>query len=178
MSEKNPWKTLSTRKVYENPWICVREDEVIRPDGTHGIYGVIDTKIATGVVAVTPQNEVYLIGQYRYTVQEYSWEIVEGGAEPGEEALSCAKRELAEEAGLVAEYWEPLGEEVHVSNCCSSERCYLFLAKGLTSVPTRPDPTEILQIKKLPIAECLKLVDSGVIKDALSIIGLLRFSRI
>lgn len=173
----NPWKKTGSRQIYQNDWISVREDSVIRPDGSPGIYGVIDTRIATGVVALTEQNEVYLVGQFRYPTDQYSWEIVEGGADHGESPLNAVKRELIEEAGLIAEEWIQLGDEVHLSNCFSSEVCFLYLARGLSTTESSPDATEILQVKKVPFARCLEMLDSGEIKDAVSIIGLLRAER-
>jgi len=119
---KNPWTTLATRVVYTNPWITVREDKVLRPNGSPGIYGVVETRLATGVLALTPEEDCYLVGQYRYTMHEYSWELIEGGSDPGEDALAAAQRELREEAGLTARDWQPLGGEIHLSNCHSSER--------------------------------------------------------
>ena len=173
----SPWRTLSSREVYDNPWIRVREDQVIRPDGKPGIYGVVETRIATGVIALTPENEVYLVGQYRYPVNEYSWEIIEGGSDPGEPALEAAKRELREEAGLTAENWKQLGPEFHLSNCFSSEIGIVFLAQGLTLGQADPEGTEILKIKKLPLTQALEMVHSGEIKDSVSIVGLLRAAR-
>ena len=177
ISKKNPWKTESTTIVYSNPWITVREDNVIQPNGNNGIYGVVQTRIATGVIALTDQDEVILVGQYRYPTECYSWEIVEGGAEHDENPLEAAKRELAEEAGVIAEYWEQLGAEIHLSNCHSDEKAYLYVAKGLTAVPRQPDETEELEVAQVPFARALEMVDSGDIKDALSIIGLLRMAR-
>ena len=117
--EENPWTTLGSKIVYKNPWITVREDKVIRPDGKEGIYGVVDTRIATAVVALTPEQEVYLIGQYRYSMNEYTWELIEGGSDPGEDPKNTAIRELREEAGLVAGEFIQLGLDVHVTNCHS-----------------------------------------------------------
>jgi 8-oxo-dGTP pyrophosphatase MutT (NUDIX family) len=177
MSAHNPWKTLSTRRIYENPWIQVREDQVLRPDGSPGIYGVVEAKVATGAVALTEKQEVYLVGQYRYPTAHYSWEIIEGGAEPNEAPLSAIKRELREEAGLEAQSWEQLGQEVHLSNCFSAEVAYLYVARDLTAVPRQPDVTEILEVRCVPFAEALHMVDSGEIKDAMSIMALLRVAR-
>ena len=174
---KNPWTTVSTRLVYENPWIRVREDQVIRPDGKPGIYGVVETRIASGVIALTPENEVYLVGQYRYPVNEYSWEIIEGGNDPGEPALEAAKRELREEAGLSAKDWIQLGPEFHLSNCFSSEIGIVFLARGLSQGQAEPEGTEILKIQKMPIKQALAMVHSGEIKDSVSIVGLIRAAR-
>jgi len=177
MSEQNPWKTLSSRMVYENPWIRIREDKVIRPDGDEGIYGVMDTRVATGVVALTEDLRVWLVGQYRYPTEMYSWEIPEGGTDPGEEPLEAIQRELKEETGLTAKRWSRLGGEVHLSNCISSEYGYLFMAEDLEQGDSNPDGTEILQVKSVPFAEALAMVDDGTIVDAISIMGLLRAER-
>jgi len=177
MSQENPWKTLGSKLIYKNPWITLREDSVIRPDGNPGIYGVVESKIATGVVALTPDNEVYLIGQYRYPTKHYSWEIVEGGSEPGEDPFDTIQRELQEEAGLVAESWIQLGDEYHLSNCFTAEIGMLYLARGLSVVPVNPDPTEVLTVRKVRFSEAIAMVDSGEIKDGVSIVGLLRAER-
>ena len=173
----NPGKILTTREVYRNPWFSVREHDVTRPDGKPGIYAVVDTRIATGVVALTENNDVYLVGQYRFPVEAYSWEIIEGGSEPGEEPLAAAKRELKEEAGITAQHWEALGHPLHLSNCISSEESRLYLATGLTLGESSPDGTEILKIKTLPLRECLELVLSGEITDAMSVIAIMLVCR-
>jgi len=174
MPFRNPWKTLKQTVRYENPWFRVREDEVIRPDGKPGIYGVVETRIATGVVALTEANEVVLVGQYRYPTEQYSWEIIEGGAEEGELPLEAIKRELKEEAGLIANSWQQLGPEVQLSNCISSELAVFFIARDLTETEASPDGTEVLQTKTVSFDECMSLVESGEINDAMSIIGLHR----
>jgi len=178
MPEHNPWKTLSSTLLHENPWFSVREDDVIRPDNQPGKYFVVETRLATGVVAVTTEEEVYLVGQYRYPLGEYSWEIPEGGAEPGEAGLVTAKRELREETGVVANEWEQLGPEIHLSNCFSAEKGVLFLARDLQEKQATPDGTEVLKIKKLLFSEALELVHRGEIKDTMSIVGLLRAERV
>lgn len=178
MGRANPWRRVASRVVYENPWIRVREDEVIRPDGAPGIYGVVETRLATGVLALTPADEVYLVGQYRYALDIYSWEIVEGGADPGERALEACKRELREEAGLIAAHWAPLGGEIHLTNCHSSERAYLYVATGLRHVGAAPEGTEELEVRKVPFAEALAMVDRGEIQDAVSIMAILRLDRL
>lgn len=139
---------------------------------------MIETREATGVVAIDDQNNVVLVGQYRYPTDMYSWEIPEGGTEQGEPPLVAAQRELKEEAGVTASDWQELGGEVHLSNCYSSERGYLFLATGLTFGEQSPDETEKLAVKKVPLEQALAMVDSGEIKDGLSIIALLRVARL
>jgi 8-oxo-dGTP pyrophosphatase MutT (NUDIX family) len=173
----NPWKKISSREVYKNPWISLREDQVINPSGNPGIYSVIETRIATGVVAIDTEDKIILVGQYRYPTDMYSWEIPEGGGEDGESPLDAAKRELLEETGVVAANWRPLGGEIHLSNCYSSERAYLFLATELTFGAQKTEETEKIAVKKVPFSEVLELVDSGGIKDGLSIIAILRAAR-
>jgi 8-oxo-dGTP pyrophosphatase MutT (NUDIX family) len=174
---KNPWKTISTKIVYENLWITVREDQVVRPDGNPGIYGVVETRTATGVVALNEKNEVTLVGQYRYPNQVYSWEIPEGGTEDNEDPLACIKRELLEEAGVTAESWVQLGGEIHLSNCHSSEVGFVYLAENLIFGSSAPDGTEVIETKQVPLARCVEMVHSGEIADSLTIIGILRADR-
>jgi 8-oxo-dGTP pyrophosphatase MutT (NUDIX family) len=173
MSTENPWKRLDSRTVYANPWMSVREDRVVRPDGKEGIYGVVQTRVATGVVAITPSLDVYLVGQYRYPTDVYSWEIVQGGTDAGEEPIEACKRELQEEAGLIAKTWRPLGGEVHLSNCISSEVGFIFLAEGLTHTESSPDGTEVLHVKTVPLREAIRMAVTGEIVDAVSVIGIL-----
>lgn len=177
MATDNPWTTISSRRVYENPWISVREDQVLRPDGTPGIYGVVDTRIATGVVAMTADDEVYLVGQYRYPIQQYSWEIVEGGGPRYDHPLEIAMRELEEEAGLVAADWRPLAGEFHLSNCITSEVAYLYLATGLTETAPNPDPTEVLEVRRVPFRQCVDMVRCGDITDSMSVMAILLLAQ-
>ncbi len=173
----NPWKTVETRQIYANEWIAVREDQVIRPDGNPGIYSVVETRIATGVLALTPNLDVYLVGQYRYPTDVYSWELVEGGTDEGEEPLDAAKRELAEEAGLIAHHWHTLADGIQVSNCISSELGVIFIATDLEETEPNPDGTEQLLVKRVPFAETLAMVDTGQITDSISIMGILMAER-
>lgn len=174
---ENPWKTLHSRKVYENPWIDVREDAVIRPDGEQGIYGVVHYKnIAVGVLAIE-DDFVYLVGQYRYTLGNYSWEIPEGGCPEGEEPLEAAKRELEEETGLRAERWERMGA-AHLSNSVSDEVAIWFLATGLRQGKSRPDGTEKLQTRRVPFQVALGMAFSGEITDAISLLAITQYELI
>ncbi len=164
---------MSSKHIYSNPWMSVREDQVVRPDGQEGIYGVIETRIATGVVALTPERDIYLVGQYRYPTDVYSWEIVQGGADEDEDPLTACRRELQEEAGLLAETWTSIGGEIHLSNCISSEKGYIYVAEGLSETEASPDGTEVLQLKKVPLDEAVRMAVSGEIVDAVSVIGIL-----
>src|SRR3954452_10660424 len=138
----NPWTTVSRRPIYENPWIAVREDRVIRPDGNPGIYGVVHFKnAAVGVLPVDERGRVFLVGQYRYTLDAYSWEIPEGGGAKSETPLEAGQRELREEAGITAARWTYLGE-VHLSNSVTDEAGCVFLAEDLTLGEAEPDGTK------------------------------------
>jgi 8-oxo-dGTP pyrophosphatase MutT (NUDIX family) len=159
--------------VYSNPWIRVREDKVITPQGNDGIYGVVETKPAIGIVALTEELDTYLVGQYRYTLETYSWEIPEGGAEKNESLSEAANRELREETGLSAKRWTELGE-MYTSNCFTDERGYIFIAEDLSQGQAQPDPTEKLEIKKLPFIEAWQMVIDQEIKDSLTITALMR----
>ena len=178
MSEANPWKTKSSQVVYENPWMRVREDQVIRPDGKDGIYGVVETRIATGAVALDEEDNIYLVGQYRYTMDCYSWEIPEGGSDEGESAFEACSRELKEETGIIASKWWQLGAEIHMSNCISSERGVLFLAKDLDFLEAEPEGTEDLKVQKLPVSDAFRMMHSGEIQDSLTIIALHRLQHL
>ncbi len=178
MSKKtlNPWVTNTSKIVYSNPWISVREDQVTTPSGDPGIYGVVETRPAVGIIALTPELEIYLVGQFRYPMDCYSWEIIEGGGEKKEDPIEAAKRELVEEAGITAEKWTQLGEEVHLSNSHSDERAWFFLAEKLSIGNPNPDSTELLEVKKTPLTSTLKMVKDGEIKDAMTIIAISRLA--
>lgn len=144
----NPWRRLSSRNVYDNAWISLREDQVVRPNGEHGIYGVMHFKnVAVGVLAIEDEY-IYLVGQYRYPLDKYSWEIPEGGCPEGEDLLRAAQRELEEETGLRAAKWEKLGE-AHLSNSVSDERAIWYIATELAQGEHRPEGTEQLNIRRV-----------------------------
>ena len=175
--KRGPWRVLASRQVYENAWIRVREDDVVRPDGKPGIYGVVEFQgLAVAIVALTDDEQVYLVGQYRYPTDTYSWEVVEGTSEAGEEPLTAAKRELSEETGLTAAEWTPLGR-CQFSNSSTDQIGYLYLARGLTPGEAHPDETEDLAVKVVPLADAVAMSLSSEIDDAFSIIGLFRAWR-
>lgn len=173
--ERNPWTRLSRRTVYENPWITLYHDDVLRPDGQPGIYGVAHFRnYAIGVVALDEKDRVLLVGQFRYALDRYSWEIPEGGAVIGaEEPLAAGQRELEEETGYVAREWREILRS-HLSNSVSDEVGICFLATGLTPGVARPDGTEELQVRWVPFAEALGMVMDGEITDSLTMLGLQR----
>lgn len=170
----NPWKTKSSRVAYENAWIRVREDEVIRPDGGPGVYGVVEIRPSVGVVAVNERDEVALVGQWRYSVKRYSWEIPRGGSHPGEtDMLSVARRELAEEAGLLAQRWEALGR-VDVCNGVADDVQSLYLATELKPTETRFDPEEEIAMEWRPFEEAVRMAMDGRITEVCSVAAILK----
>lgn len=173
----NPWKTHSSKIVYQNAWIRVREDAVTRPDGGAGIYGVIEIRPSIGVVAVNERDEIVLVGQWRYPHDHYSWEIPRGGSHPGEiDMLQVAQRELAEEAGVVARVWELLG----VVDCCNgvvNDLQSVFLASGLSATETSPDPEEEIAIAWKPFSEAVAMSLDGRITEVSSIAAILMVAQ-
>jgi 8-oxo-dGTP pyrophosphatase MutT (NUDIX family) len=171
---RNPWRRLSRRIAYENPWIAVYHDEVVRPDGQPGIYGVVHYhNLAVGVVALDEQDRVLLVGQYRYPLDLYSWEIPEGGGGRDEDPLEAARRELIEETGYTASHWQEV-LRAHLSNSVSDEEAVCYLATGLQAGEARPEGTEQLLVRWAPFAEALDMVLKNQITDSLSVLGLQR----
>jgi 8-oxo-dGTP pyrophosphatase MutT (NUDIX family) len=172
---ENPWRMLGSRLVYENSWISVREDSVVRPDGEPGIYGVVHYKnTAVGVLPVE-DDHVYLVGQYRYPLERYSWEIPEGGCPEYEEPLRAARRELKEETGLEAESWRRLGE-AYLSNSVADEHAVWFLATDLTPGEPQNEGTEVIGVRRVPLREAVAMVMDGRITDALSALALTTYA--
>jgi 8-oxo-dGTP pyrophosphatase MutT (NUDIX family) len=171
----NPWRTLGTRQVYDNSWITVREDKVVRPDGAEGIYGVVHFKnTAVGVLALE-DDYIYLVGQHRYTLNQYSWEIPEGGCPEGEDTLDAARRELKEETGLEAAHWQLLGE-AHLSNSVSDEYAVWYLATDLVAGESAPEGTERLAVRCVKFVEAQRMAFAGEITDALSLLAIMSYS--
>lgn len=168
-----PWVRRSRRRVYRNPWLTLYHDEVERPDGSAGIYGVVSyANTAVGVVPIDEQERVALVGQHRYTLDVHSWEIPEGGVAAGEDPIEGAKRELREETGLVAREWRLLGT-YHLSNSVSDEKAFLYVATGLRHGPAELDPSEgDLTVRWVPFEEAIRMVRDGEISDAMSVIAL------
>jgi 8-oxo-dGTP pyrophosphatase MutT (NUDIX family) len=170
-----PWTRLRRRVVYDNPWIRVREDDVLRPDGSPGIYGTVHFKnIAVAVVAIDAQGRVILVGQHRYPFDRYFWEVPEGGCPEGREApLDSAKRELREETGFAAARWDYLGT-LELSNACSDEIGHLYLARDLTPGPQETDGDEQIAVKAVDFREAWRMAMEGELTESLTVASLSR----
>ncbi len=174
MTEHDPWTVLTEKRVYENPWIAVDHRVVLTPAGTSGIYGIVRfARRAVGVLPIDDQGRVYLVGQWRPPLDEYSWEMPEGGAERGEDLAECARRELREETGLTCETLVPI-LRMALSNSSTDERAWRFVGLGLRPGPSAPEDTEALSHKVLPFQEVLAMAVSGAITDSLTVAALLR----
>lgn len=172
LEKRGPWTVTSKRDVYDNRWIRVTHHEVIIPTGGTGVYGTVHYKNwAVGIVPVDDEGHTYLVGQHRFPLDEYSWEIPEGGGTIGVDLRASAVRELKEETGLDAKNWQTLLRS-DLSNSVSDERATAFLAWGLTRGTADPDPTEELVLRRLPLSEAFEMVTAGTITDALSILSL------
>ncbi len=173
----NPWKCKASKEIYDNPWIKVIEDQVLRPNKSEGIYGKVHFKnVAIGIIPLDEKLNTWLVGQYRYTLNSYSWEIPMGGVPLSEKVIVGAKRELKEETGLLANKWTNI-LKIHTSNSVTDEYGFVYLAEELTQGEMEWDETEELQIKKMPFNSALEMVLNNQITDALSIAGILKISR-
>ena len=175
---ENPWKKISSKEIYDNPWVNIRHEEVIKPNGENGIYGVAHFKnMAAAVLPLDGDNNTWLVGQYRYTLEEYSWEIPMGGGDLLGDSLTAAKRELKEETGITANKWTALGK-LHTSNSVTDEVGFMYLAEDLTFEESEPDDTEILTLKKMSLREAVRMVMDSEITDSLSIATILKVARL
>jgi 8-oxo-dGTP pyrophosphatase MutT (NUDIX family) len=176
---KNPWKTLSGELKYENKWITVTEYQVLNPGGGKGIYGKVHFKNkAIGIIPVDRELNTWLVGQYRFTLNEWSWEIPEGGGPMNELPVECAKRELQEETGLTAKQWTQI-LRLHTSNSVTDEEGFVFMAEDLTQGENSLEETEAdMKVWKLPVKEAVQMVIDGKITDSMSVMGLLMVARL
>lgn len=173
-NKENPWKTLKKNKVYENPWIKVEHHEVLNPSGQPGVYGTVAFQnIAVGIIPIDKDNCTYLVGQFRFPLNSYSWEIPEGGSKLDSDPLDTAKKELKEETGIVATIWSEL-QTIHTSNSVTDEFGIIYIAENLDFFEPEPDDDEELVILKKPLKEILEMVKQGEITDSLSLAGILR----
>lgn len=171
---KNPWKTKNSELKYENPWISVTEHQVVNAAGNDGIYGTVHFKnIAIGIIPLDENNNTWLVGQFRYPLNEYSWEICEGGGKLNVDTLDSAKRELMEELGIKAKKWTKL-LDMHLSNSVSDEVGIIYIAQNLSYFNPEPEEDEVLSIKKISLNDAYKMVMNGEITDSLSVAGILK----
>ncbi|WP_158796603.1 NUDIX hydrolase [Pedobacter sp. L105] len=174
MEEINPWTIVDSRKIYENNWIGLTEHQVINPSGGKGIYGEVHFRNhAIGILPLDEEMNTWLVGQYRFPLKAYSWEIPEGGGPLGLEPLDSAKRELLEETGLTATDWKEL-LQMHLSNSVSDELATVYIARGLTMGTAEPEETEELVLRKLPFEEAYQMAMDGRITDSVSVAALLK----
>jgi 8-oxo-dGTP pyrophosphatase MutT (NUDIX family) len=172
--EKNPWTIRDEKTVYDNKWIKVTEYDVLNPAGGKGIYGTVHFKsLAIGVLPLDEEGYTWLVGQYRFPLDAYSWEIPEGGGEFGVPPIESARRELKEETGLVAGEWT-LIQEMHLSNSVSDERALIFMARGLRQEEAMPEETEQLVVRRVSFDEAFEMVERGEITDSMSVAGILK----
>lgn len=170
----NPWQIISSKPIYDNKWISVTEYDVINPSGGKGIYGKVHFKnAAIGILPLDEEMNTYLVGQYRFPLEQYSWEIPEGGGPLDVDILESAKRELLEETGLEAQQWTKL-MEFHLSNSVSDEHGHIYLARVLTQKQAQPEETEDLAVKKLPFDEAYRMVENGAITDSMAVAAILK----
>jgi 8-oxo-dGTP pyrophosphatase MutT (NUDIX family) len=178
--EKKAWKTLASKMVYDNPWINVTEFDIINPSGNKGIYGKVHYKnTAIGIVPVDNDGMIYMVRQFRYVLGQYSLEIPEGGGHISSNTLESAKRELKEETGLEANYWEQL-LVMHLSNSVSDEYAVVYLAKGLVQGKSNLEDTEDIEVIKISLDEAYQKIPTGEITDAITVAALqqLRIKRL
>ncbi|MCZ4245877.1 NUDIX domain-containing protein [Pedobacter punctiformis] len=174
MEEINPWQTLSSEIKYDNNWIKLTEHQVINPSGGKGIYGEIHFKnYAIGILPLDGNYNTWLVGQYRYPLKAYSWEIPEGGGPLNEDPLESARRELLEETGLSAKNWKEI-QRLHLSNSVSDELSILYIATDLIEGIAMPEETEQLIVKKIPFEEAYQMVLKGEITDSMSVAAILK----
>jgi 8-oxo-dGTP pyrophosphatase MutT (NUDIX family) len=170
----NPWKILGEKNIYDNQWINVTEYHVINPSGGKGIYGKVHFKnLAVGIIPLDEDLNTYLVGQFRFAINQYSWEIPEGGGMYDTDILDSAKRELKEETGLVAEEWTKLSD-FHLSNSVCDENGAIFLARRLRQEEAEPEDTEQLVVKKVPFEKAYQMVEKGIITDSLAVAAILK----
>ena len=178
-SHRNPWKVNTQDIKYANPWISVTESQVITPAGTPGIYGVVHFKNkAIGILPIDDQHHTWLVGQWRFPLDIWSWEIPEGGGPLDTDPLVSAQRELREETGLIAGEWKML-LRTHLSNSVTDEEGFIFLARGLTQAEHQREDTEAdMRTMRVPFRQAFDMVLDGRITDSLSVMAILKAAHL
>lgn len=173
-AEINPWKKLSEKKVYESPWITLEHFDVLNPAGNPGTYSVVRfKKLAIGIIPLDEEMNTWIVGQYRFPFDSYSWEIPEGGGDRDIHPLESAKRELLEECGIMANDWQ-LIQQLQTSNAATDEVAYIFVARNLTFTQSQPEEDEQLEVRKIPFDQLVDWVNTGEVTDSLSVAGVLK----
>jgi ADP-ribose pyrophosphatase len=175
-SARTPWRTLTSRPIYSNPWMRIREDVAEMPDGRTTIYGVVECKPAVGVLPFLDERTVVLVGQYRYVARDFYWEMPTGGIRDGEAREAAAQRELGEEAGYAADRLTPICSFIS-SKSVVDETCHLYRADGLRAVPRDSDPTEFIEVRAFPFDDVVAMVERSEIRDAMTVIAVLHAAR-
>lgn len=171
---ENPWITKTSEVVYESGWIKIHKDEVLNPAGKPAIYSHVEFKnIAIGIIPIDENNNTWLVGQYRYPTKSYSWEIIEGGGPLHIDPIESAKRELKEEAGIIAKEYREL-MRLHLSNSATNELAIVYVVKGLSFEEAEPEESEVLQLKKLHITKAYEMCKRGEITDAISVAAIFK----
>lgn len=174
MNTENPWKTLASKKIYDNNWISLTEHQVLNPNGGEGIYGEVHFKnFAIGILPLDENYYTWIVGQYRFALKAYSWEIIEGGGPLHLDPIKSAQRELAEESGITAQKFTEI-QRMHLSNSVSDELAIIYVAQDLQLGTSSPEETEELVIRKLPFNEVYNMVMNGTITDSISVAAILK----
>ena len=172
--QHNPWKTLNSEKIYDSPWISLTKHDVTNPSGNPGTYSVVHFKnLAIGILPLDKHYNTWIVGQYRYPINQYSWEIPEGGGAHNIPPIESAKRELREEAGITATKWTKI-QEMHLSNSATDEFCILYIAQDLDFHEPEPEEVEKLEIRKIPFSELYEMVRENKITDSLTVTMVLK----
>jgi len=172
--EHNPWITKKSEDVYESPWIKVVKHDVLNPAGKPATYSVVNFKnLAIGILPIDNEGFTWLVGQWRYPLEEYCWEIPEGGGPLGINPLDSAKRELKEETGIIAKDFQEI-MRLHLSNSATNELAIVYLAKNLDFESAEPEESEVLQVKRIHLNEAYDWVMTGKITDAISVAAILK----
>lgn len=172
--EQNPWTTLDRTKAYESPWISVEHHNVLNPAGKPGIYSVVHfKKLAIGVLPLDDENYTWIVGQFRYPLDVYTWEIPEGGGDRDVDPVESARRELLEECGIIAGRYIPI-QQLQLSNSATDEVAHLFVARQLTFTAAQPEENEQLRIRKVHFDELYRMVEQGEVTDSLSVAAVLK----
>ena len=170
----NPWITHKSEQIYNSPWISLTKHDVTNPNGNPGTYSVVHFQnLAIGIIALDDEQNTWLVGQWRYPLEKYCWEIPEGGGSKFVDPLDSAKRELEEETGITANKWTQI-LEMHLSNSATDEHCLIFLAQDLSFGTAKPEDDEALEVVKIPFEEFYQRVESGEITDSLTVAAALK----